>query len=366
MKKNWIAVVLAAVIASSCLAGCGSSNAQKTEDAAKAVTEETAVEVQEADEGTTLAADDLDFSANPVTEFAGPYMDEKGADYYLNVDTTDAENGAYVEIYTNVDEYSYAYWEMYGVYDKAAGTIKYSEGVKGIMKEDQTTGEFSEEDVYADGSGVFTVKDGKITWKDDKEDAGKDLVFVWDQETADVMKQMEAEGEYSDGAQNPLMNWTGPYQAENDANVSMFIESGAEGSSDGEITITKVEGNKKTEWMMTGTFHEETMSIDYTGCVKSEYDFENEQETGEQKVIYEDGTGKLVITETDEESYISWTDDKENAGEGLKFVFSFDMYEEGDTAAAASEEFVPDEDEDVEEVGDLSDLDFEFEEDEEE
>ena len=37
MKKNWMAVGLAAVIVSSCLAGCGNGAAQKTEDAAKAV-----------------------------------------------------------------------------------------------------------------------------------------------------------------------------------------------------------------------------------------------------------------------------------------------------------------------------------------
>ena len=363
MKKNWLAVAVAAVIAAGSIAGCGSSTGAEKEAAA-----ESSTEAEAASAGETMAVDEEEFSANPVLKFAGPYMDENGADYYLDIEAIDGETGALVEIYTNIDDYSFAYWQMTGQFNEKDGTLTYTDGVKKIVKEDEESGENDEETVYEDGTGVITIRDNKISWKEDKEDAGKDLVFVWDQETADYMAQIE-EAENSAADDNSLMVWMGPYEDRKDGNLTMFIDSPENENADGKILITKTEGDKQTEWMMDCTYDEATMTIEYKNCVKSEHAYTDGEDAAEQKVLYEDGSGRFKINEDGEEEYITWTDDKENAGEGVEFVFSFE-FEDGDNAEVYEEEdyaeevdYADDEEEDSgEELDEVEDFEVEEEE----
>lgn len=358
MKKNWLAVAAAAVIAAGSIAGCGNSAGTGKTEAAP----ESGTEVEAASVGETVAVDEEEFSTNPVLKLAGPYMDENGADYHLAIEAIDSGTGALVEIYTNIDDYSFAYWQMFGQYNEKDGTITYTDGEKKIIKEDEASGENSEETVYEDGTGVLTIKDNKISWKDDKEDAGKDLVFVWDQETADYMAQIE-EAENSAGDDNSLMVWMGPYEDRKDGSLSMFIDSSENENADGKIVITKTEGDKQTEWMMDCTYDEATMTIEYKNCVKSEHAYANGEAAAEQKILYEDGSGKLMINENEDEEYITWIDDKENAGEGVEFIFSFEFEDGDDAEVYEDEDYMDDEDEDSEEdLDEEEDLEIEEEE----
>ena len=84
------------------------------------------------------------------------------------------------------------------------------------------------------------------------------------------------------------------------------------------------------DWMMTGEFDLETMSITYTECVKTEYGLDADGNITSENKIYEDGTGRFVID--DESQTITWIDDKEDAGKGSVFAFQYDYGEIGGEA----------------------------------
>ena len=69
------------------------------------------------------------------------------------------------------------------------------------------------------------------------------------------------------------------------------------------------------------------------GCKKLVPDPESEEGVKEES-IYEDGTGSFVITE---ENKITWTDDKENKGEGIVFVWDEELNKELQQNASAGE-----------------------------
>ena len=188
--------------------------------------------------------------------------------------------------------------------------------------------EVTEEEVYTDGTGSFEIsEDAKITWTDNKEDIAKGMVFVWDEEmNAMIAEQMEGtEFNYSD-SQNPSMNWAGPYTDTTRKDRTMLVYSGSEEGTDCMVTITdSPTPETMIDWMMTGEFDLETMSITYTECVKTEYALDADGNITSENKIYEDGTGRFVID--DESQTITWIDDKEDAGKGSVFAFQYDYGE---------------------------------------
>lgn len=195
-----------------------------------------------------------------------------------------------------------------------------------------------DETIYDDGTGYFEfTSDKKVIWKDDKEDAGNGIVFVWDEELNQQIQDF-MDSMFSD-TQNPIMNWIGPYIDSSHKDFSMFIDTGAEDTNGCTVTVTQLtDVNQTTTWTMEGVFNEETLAIDYTGCVKSKNKLGNQSEVICSETVYEDGTGRFVINDTDQS--ITWEDDKEDAGKDL--IFTFDMDYEGD------EGFFEEEDLDVE------------------
>ncbi|MDD6310430.1 MAG: hypothetical protein PUB09_00640 [Firmicutes bacterium] len=68
-------------------------------------------------------------------------------------------------------------WTMTCTLDKNTGKYVYNDGVKNINTSDET-GSTLKAEVYTGGSGEFTLSNGTITWKDNKDTTGKDCKFI--------------------------------------------------------------------------------------------------------------------------------------------------------------------------------------------
>lgn len=324
MIKKMTAIVLAAVMLL-CAAGCGAKTEKPQSEAAQTETATDQSETTEAESAEQTAEAPAPKAENPILEYAGAYSDENGAEVYLLFEAWDEENGVNIQAAYSGEE-TYTYWEMIGRIE--GNVVTYENGCKYSI--DRSTAEEVTE--YEDGTGSLTISaDKKVTWKDDKEDAGKDVVFAWDEELNEQLREQMA-GTF----QNPIMNWAGGYADKNNKSRTMTIQSGSEGESDGTITVRETTSlEKMTTWTMGVQFNEETVSMDYSSCVKKEIKLDADGKPVSEETLYEDGTGSFVINTEDQT--ITWTDDKENAGEGSLFVFRYEYGEMGDDDGATDE-----------------------------
>ncbi len=122
----------------------------------------------------------------------------------------------------------------------------------------------------------------------------------------------------AEDGQNPLMNFIGPYSA---GRPSLLVEE--EGADGGTVTVRWGSSAwESSEWVMHGAFDPETLTLAYTGGVRTDSVFSKDGKTETKTVRYSDGTGRFVFQEGDALSVI-WEDDREHAGDGLTFVWSF-------------------------------------------
>ena len=357
MKLNRILVtVMAAVVftAFGCAGtGASGSSAEPASDPAAGSTEQQAdadAAAANADAANTGATAQT-ASQNPVMKYAGAYKEENTADFNLMLEDLDGIDGVHITVVKSSPEEPYVYWEANGVIDKDL-KVTYTDAVKGQIVITET-GETEETLFYEDGTGSVQIgQDGKVTWQDDKEDAGKDCIFIFDQALTDELMTMNSED-----TQDPLLNWTGPYTDSSTIGRSMVIEVLEENPSLCRITITNEEENMAvTQWIMQGEFNEAEMTIEYKDCRKIRGTTDQSGKVTEEETLYENGTGRLVISM--ESDTIEWVDDVEDMGNGSVFVFNYDysgFSDDGSTGAEAvpeeDAEFLEDyyEDEDVEE-----------------
>ncbi len=115
--------------------------------------------------------------------------------------------------------------------------------------------------------------------------------------------------------QNPMMNFIGDYAA---GRAQAHIEcTGMEG---GQITINWGSSAwENTEWIMTGVLDTDTLTLDYTDGIRTDYVYDEDgNETG--TIVYENGSGSFQF---DEDLTFTWTDEMEDAGKDLVFEWSF-------------------------------------------
>ncbi len=118
--------------------------------------------------------------------------------------------------------------------------------------------------------------------------------------------------------QNPVMNFIGPYSA---GRPSLLVE--AEGDSGAVVTIHWGSSAwESSEWVMHGEFDPDTLTVEYRGGVRTDSVFSQDGKTETRTTQYDDGTGRFIFHE-DGELSVTWIDDKEHAGDGLTFTWSF-------------------------------------------
>ena len=134
------------------------------------------------------------------------------------------------------------------------------------------------------------------------------------------------------GHQNPIMNYVGAYSDENGKPVSLLVQATDE-ENGVYFTVSYIEDGEYYELDLYGNMENNVITYKQGGCKKLVPDPESEEGVKEES-IYEDGTGSFVITE---ENKITWTDDKENKGEGSVFVWDEELNKELQQNASAGE-----------------------------
>ena len=132
--------------------------------------------------------------------------------------------------------------------------------------------------------------------------------------TADTSSSdAKASDETGESSQLTLMDFAGSYYA---GRLQVTVEAG-EGDN-AKIHVEWAGGYKdKAEWTMTGKFDPVSKSISYSDGVKKEVTYKSEDVIESSKEIYTGGKGSFFFDETGKK--LIWKDDKENAGEGMKF-----------------------------------------------
>ena len=134
---------------------------------------------------------------NPIMNYVGTYVCGRAS---IDISADDSKDATSAVVRWSSSAAENSEWTMSGSFDADSKTFTYTGGTRTnyVYGED---GEIaSQEEVYTDGSGTMTFADGDkltLTWKDDKEDVAKDMVFEF--------ATLPEEGEEAVGMANP---WT--------------------------------------------------------------------------------------------------------------------------------------------------------------
>ena len=116
----------------------------------------------------------------------------------------------------------------------------------------------------------------------------------------------------ADDGQNPVMNIIGDYAADR---CLMHIE--CQGEADALVTISwGSSAAEVSEWTMSGTSNEETMTIEYENGVRADRVYDENGEVTSETIVYENGAGSFVIQD---DYSIIWNDFEEHVANGMTF-----------------------------------------------
>ena len=119
-----------------------------------------------------------DDGQNPVMNFVGTYVCGRAA---IAIGATDQENGASATVTWSSSAAENSEWTMSGTFDPEKLQFEYHDCVRTDYVYGEDGEVSSQEEVYTGGHGFmfFTDDPLSLTWQDDAEDAGKDMVFEY-------------------------------------------------------------------------------------------------------------------------------------------------------------------------------------------
>ena len=127
----------------------------------------------------------------------------------------------------------------------------------------------------------------------------------------------EAEAAAQEDGQNPVMNFIGVYGHDR---ASIMVE--ADGTDGAKITVTwGASAAENAEWVMSGKFDPETLTVAYTDCVKTDYVWNEKGEIDSETVEYENGEGTITFTDGEALS-LTWDDAQEHIADGTVFEYA--------------------------------------------
>lgn len=122
----------------------------------------------------------------------------------------------------------------------------------------------------------------------------------------------EAEATADDG-QNPIMNFVGTYAS---GRASILVE--ADGADGAKLTVTwGSSASEHSEWVMSGKFDPDTLTIEYSDCVRKDIEFAEDGSVKSETVVYENGFGNAHF---DDDGNLRWKDDEEHMADDMVFV----------------------------------------------
>lgn len=117
-----------------------------------------------------------DDGQNPIMNYVGNYVCGRAAIFI----EADGDEGAQATVTWSSSAAENSGWTMKGTFDADSLTFSYKDAVRTDYVYGEDGEVASQTEVYNDGTGTMTFKEGDpvtLTWKDDKEDAAKDMVF---------------------------------------------------------------------------------------------------------------------------------------------------------------------------------------------
>ena len=126
-----------------------------------------------------------------------------------------------------------------------------------------------------------------------------------------------SEAAAAEDGQNPVMNFIGVYGHDR---ASVMVE--ADGMENAKITVTwGGSAAENAEWVMSGKFDPETLTVQYTDCVKTVYVWNEQGEIDSETVEYENGEGTITFTDGEALS-LTWDDAQEHIADGTVFEYA--------------------------------------------
>ena len=120
-----------------------------------------------------------------------------------------------------------------------------------------------------------------------------------------------------DGGQNPVMNFIGVYGHDR---ASVMVE--ADGTDGAKITVTWASSAaENSEWVMSGKFDPDALTVTYSDCVKTTYVWNEQGEIDSETVEYENGEGTITFADG-EALTLTWDDAQEHIADGTVFEYA--------------------------------------------
>lgn len=193
-------------------------------------------------------------------------------------------------------DYGATTWNYLCLYDEeqqALVSMDSEANVKSIISIDLEGAETAREDVDTEAKAVFTLNEnGRLVWKDEKEDAGAGMEF------------------------EKIGRFTGSYACGEYLLYCIWVDSEpAEGRdyTGYRISIQIMDENGKTEWIYEPVYDSETNTL------STPYGSKEFQPAGsdDYEIIYDDGPATFTL---DEEHNLYWNDEVDHTGDDLVFV----------------------------------------------
>ena len=148
-----------------------------------------------------------------------------------------------------------------------------------------------------------------VKWMKNGEDFSTEpQITVLLDESADYVAVFEEDPDHK----NPLIDFIGDYQCDR---AHAYVES----IGDDSVRITIDWGGSAWEtanWLITGTLDADTMTVNYSGCSKSVFTYNDGGQLVSEEVEYEDGTGTVVFND---DGTFTWHEDQSESGTDMVF-----------------------------------------------
>ena len=116
----------------------------------------------------------------------------------------------------------------------------------------------------------------------------------------------------AEDGQNPVMNFVGNYACDR---ASILVE--ADGADGAKLTVNWGSSAwEHSEWTMSGKFDPDTLTIEYSDCVRKDVAFAEDGSVASETVVYENGVGTVHF----ENDNLYWKDDEEHMADDMVFV----------------------------------------------
>lgn len=228
---------------------------------------------------------------NPVMNWIGKYAAGRP---WAEVECY-GKDSARITIYWSGSAAEHAEWEIIGKLDLDTLTIRYTDAVKKtITYTDEEN--FTETVDYEDGTGTIVFGEGlTFTWHEDQSEYDEDFTFEW----VEIVPPEE------DG-QNPVMNWIGEYRCPQAERARALVECG-----EGSTAIVRITWGgsawEQAQWLIVGELDLDTLTVSYTGCIKTIVTYNEDGTIANEDTEYEDGTGTIVF---DQGTSFTWHEDQ--------------------------------------------------------